>query len=121
MEHLGKQSQEPISKLDTIPWEGHGEMEVTLECHEFTSHCPVTRQPDFGKLTITYQPAASLVETKSLKLWLWQWRGEACFNETIVDVICDQFEEQVEPRWVEVRGSFARRGGIKVTAVSKRS
>lgn len=117
--HLGKQTNEPTEKLDLIPW-GGGKTVVTLNCSEFTSHCPVTKQPDFGSLIITYAPDQNLAETKSVKLYLWRFRDTAKFNERIVDELATDFFAQVKPRWVRVEGQFHPRGGISVTAVGTR-
>lgn len=95
-------------------------MRVVLHCSEFTSHCPVTSQPDFGKLTIEYVPKGWLVETKSLKLFLWQYRSRKAFNERIVDEIAQTFFEQVRPAIVYVTGVFNARGGISVEARASR-
>ncbi len=120
LKHLGKQTNEPTLELDRVPWTGRGSTLVTLHCSEFTSHCPVTGQPDFGKLVITYEPEEWLVETKSLKLYLWGFRQTRAFNETLIAQICNDFFKQIEPRWVEVNGEFHPRGGISVQAsVSK--
>jgi 7-cyano-7-deazaguanine reductase len=113
--HLGRQSQEPITQLETVPWT-HGAAVVTLHCAEFTSHCPVTHQPDFGQLTISYAPKRALVETKSLKLFLWSFRERQAFNEELVHQIAQLFYAQVAPQWVEVAGRFNQRGGISVEA-----
>jgi 7-cyano-7-deazaguanine reductase len=112
--HLGVQSTKPIDTLDTIRWSGPP-ITIALECSEFTSRCPVTGQPDFASLTITYEPGARIVETKSLKLWLWSWRERRAFNEAIVADIASAFVAQVRPRIVTVAGRFHVRGGIAVS------
>lgn len=124
--HLGKISNSPTKILDLIPikrqpssniayWGDRGT--VTIECSEFSSLCPVTGQPDFGKITIDYQPREYLVETKSLKLYIWSFRTQAAYNEAIVEEICSNFLEQVKPLYVRVCGEFNARGGIKVRPV----
>lgn len=120
LKHLGQQSQEPVEELDLIPWKG-GEVEVVLDCTEFTSRCPVTKQPDFGELEIRYWPRNNLVETKSLKLFLWHFRDQAMFNEVLVNHISMKFWRQVQPARLVVTGRFHARGGIKVTAISERT
>jgi len=85
-----------------------------LHAHEFTSHCPVTGQPDYAELTFVYQPDAYIVETKSFKLWLQRWRDRKAFNEQIVHDLAIDFAAQVRPRSVRVKGVFSRRGGIHV-------
>lgn len=117
--HLGSQSQRAIRELDLIPWHG-GHIIVTLNATEFTSHCPVTQQPDFGSLVIEYCPNKHLIETKSMKLYLWQFRDRAEFNEEIVDRIAEAIVAQVKPYFVKVTGAFALRGGIGVTAFAER-
>ena len=114
-EHLGKISNEPISKLDMVEWKG-GNIAVHFECSEFSSHCPVTGQPDFGRLEISYVPKGQIIETKSLKLYLWSFRHMKKFNEGIVDQIASDIFEQAAPVWCEVIGNFNPRGGISVTA-----
>ena len=121
LKHLGKQSQEAVEELDLIEWSSNSETAVQLNATEFTSHCPVTKQPDFGNLKVVYVPDGHLVETKSFKLWLWGYRHKAQFNERIVDEICERFFEQVKPKRVTVIGTFNLRGGIGVTAECTRS
>lgn len=119
LKHLGEQSQEAVTEFDLIPWTG-GQTVVTLECSEFTSHCPVTKQPDFGKLEISYCPDEHILETKSVKLFLWQYRSKADFNEVIVSQLADAVFAQAQPKWVTVVGHFNTRGGIAVTAMANR-
>lgn len=115
LKHLGKQDNAPTDRLDCVPRPGPvGALEVTLECTEFTSHCPVTGQPDFATLSIRYGPGEYLVETKSLKLWLWRFRNRKSFNEALVWEIASSLGEQVRARYVEVVGHFHPRGGISV-------
>jgi len=117
--HLGHKSSDPISEVDLIPWTG-GEIEITLACNEFTSLCPVTHQPDFGELVITYMPDRHLVETKSLKLYLLQYRDQGVFSEALVAHIADDLFAQLAPRWMEVKGCFNSRGGIALEARTRR-
>jgi 7-cyano-7-deazaguanine reductase len=117
--HLGKKSTEPIDRIDRIDWQG-GPIHVRLDCTEFSALCPVTGQPDYGRLTIEYVPNRHLVETKSLKLYLWRYRNERAFNETLVDTIAADLYKQLEPRWLKVVGAFNMRGGIAVTATAER-
>ena len=118
-EHLGKISNEPISELDMVKWEGE-QIVVHFDCSEFSSHCPVTGQPDFGRLEISYVPDGQIIETKSLKLYLWSFRNLRKFNEGIVATIANQIFQQASPKWCEVIGSFNPRGGISVTARAER-
>ena len=118
-EYLGRIANEPIESLDMVKWEG-GAILVHFNCTEFSSHCPVTGQPDFGKLEISYIPDGQIVETKSLKLYLWKFRHEKRFNEGIVDKIAAELFEQAKPKWCQVIGKFNQRGGIAVTATAER-
>ncbi len=116
---LGRRSQEPTSEVDRIPWAG-GEIEVELICDEFTSLCPVTEQPDFGVLAVRYAPRNWLIETKSLKLYLWRFRDRGVFSERLVEEIAADLNEQIEPAWLEVRGEFNSRGGIAINVTARR-
>lgn len=119
MKYLGRTTNTP-GELEAIPWKG-GRMRVELDCTEFTSHCPVTGQPDFGRIGIDYGVDQHIVETKSLKLWLWKFRNVAQFNERIADQIADEFSKAIRPLWVNVTAKFNTRGGISVTAHAERS
>jgi 7-cyano-7-deazaguanine reductase len=119
LKHLGKPSNEPIDVVDLIEWEGE-EILVRLDCSEFTSLCPVTGQPDFATLVIEYVPHRHLVETKSVKLYLWKYRTEPGFNEALIDRIAGDLHRQIQPRWLRVTGTFNPRGGIRVTATAER-
>jgi 7-cyano-7-deazaguanine reductase len=114
--YLGQSISKPIAaeSLDVVPWVGSPTAIVRFECAEFTSHCPVTGQPDFASLSIEYGPTSLLVETKSLKLYLWSYRTAHAFNEVIVDEIAASLFRVLSPRFVEVRGHFHARGGISV-------
>ena len=117
--YLGRGISEPTRELDLIDWEG-GEVEITLEAAEFTSLCPVTGQPDFGNIVIRYAPDAKIVETKSLKLYLWSFREQPGFVEQLVSDMASELFEQLEPFWLEVEGRFNSRGGISLKTVASR-
>lgn len=119
LHHLGKPSNQPTDKVDLIEWSGQP-IAVRLECAEFTSLCPVTGQPDFAQLVIEYVPERFLVETKSLKLYLWKYRSEPGFNEVLVDRITGDLFGQIRPLWLRVTGHFNPRGGIRVSATAER-
>ena len=124
LKHLGRKSEKPVKELEVIPWPKAKREEsfaVRIECSEFTSLCPVTSQPDFGSLIITYRPDSCIVETKSLKLFLWSYRRRKAFNETLVREIGRRFFEAVKPLHLLVEGHFNARGGIKVNPVYERS
>lgn len=86
--------------------------EITFDCPEFTSLCPVTGQPDFGEIKIRYIPDSLCVESKSLKLLLFSFRNFNTFHEEAVNIITDKINEICAPRWLEVTGNFRPRGGI---------
>ena len=87
---------------------------VTFTCPEFTTLCPKTGQPDFATLTVRYIPAKRLVESKSLKLYLFGFRNHGDFHEDVVNVIYDDLTKLLKPRYMEVVGKFAARGGISI-------
>ena len=87
---------------------------VTLTAPEFTTLCPKTGQPDFATLTIRYIPAKRLVESKSLKLYLFGFRNHGDFHEDVVNVIYDDLFKLMKPKYLEVFGKFAARGGISI-------
>ena len=87
---------------------------VTFTCPEFTTLCPKTGQPDFATITVRYIPAARLVESKSLKLYLFGFRNRGDFHEDVVNVIYDDLEKLLRPKYMEVVGKFAARGGISI-------
>ena len=87
---------------------------VTLRCPEFTTLCPVTGQPDFGELVIRYVPARSLVESKSLKLYLFSFRNHGDFHEDVCAVVLKDLRALLAPKYIEVRGRFRPRGGIAI-------
>ena len=87
---------------------------VTFTCPEFTTLCPMTGQPDFATLTIRYIPSRLLVESKSLKLYLFSFRSHGDFHEDVVNVIYDDLSRLLKPKYMEVVGKFAARGGISI-------
>ena len=88
--------------------------EIVFDCPEFTSICPVTGQPDFGRITITYVPSGKCVESKSLKLFLFSFRNHGAFHEEVVNLILDRIVDACAPRRAEVFGEFRPRGGIAI-------
>ncbi len=87
---------------------------VRLECPEFTSLCPITGQPDFGKITICYVPDIKMVESKSLKLYLFSFRNQGEFHEDCVNRIMKDLIRLMDPKYIEVSGRFNPRGGISI-------
>ncbi len=101
--------------LETFP-NKHPENEylVTLNCPEFTSLCPKTGQPDFGKIVIRYIPRNRMVESKSLKLYLFSFRNHGDFHEDCVNIIMKDLVNLMNPKYIEVCGYFMPRGGISI-------
>lgn len=87
---------------------------VTFNCPEFTTQCPLTGQPDFAKLVINYIPNIKMVESKSLKLYLFSFRNHGDFHEDVVNIIKNDLVKLMEPRYLEVIGIFTPRGGISI-------
>ncbi len=83
-----------------------------MEGPEFTCVCPMTGQPDFATIRLRYVPDERCVELKSLKLYLWSYRDTGTFHEAVTNQICDDLVKALAPRWIEVTGDFAVRGGI---------
>ena len=87
---------------------------VKFNCPEFTSLCPITGQPDFATVTISYVPDERLVESKSLKLYLYSFRDHGDFHEDVVNIIMKDLIALLEPKYIEVWGRFLPRGGISI-------
>jgi 7-cyano-7-deazaguanine reductase len=86
--------------------------EIRFECPEFTCLCPRTGQPDFATIRVRYVPDRLCVELKSLKLYLWSFRGEGHFHEAVTNRILDDLVALLAPRRMTVEGDFLVRGGI---------
>ncbi len=87
---------------------------ITLQTEEFTCLCPVTGQPDFAKIKIQYIPDKKIVESKSLKLYLWSFRSEGVFHEHVTNIILDDLVCVLKPRYCKVSAEFSIRGGIGI-------
>lgn len=87
---------------------------TTFVCTEFTSLCPKTGQPDFAKIFINYIADKKMVESKSLKLYLFSFRNHGDFHEDCVQTICDDLVKLMKPKYIEVVGEFTPRGGIAI-------
>ena len=87
---------------------------VKFNCPEFTSLCPITGQPDFATITISYVPGERMVESKSLKLYLFSFRNHGDFHEDCVNIIMKDLVRLMDPKYLEVRGIFTPRGGIAI-------
>lgn len=87
---------------------------VRFTCPEFTSICPVTGQPDFAHIVIDYVPAARIIESKSLKLFLSSFRNHGAFHEKCTTMIGQRLVQACQPVWMRVGGYWYPRGGIPI-------
>jgi 7-cyano-7-deazaguanine reductase len=93
--------------------------EITIDCPEFTAVCPMTDQPDFGNIIITYVPGKHCVELKALKLYLQAYRNIGIFHEAVTNRILDDLVKVTSPRRMVVKGVYRPRGGITTTVIAK--
>ncbi len=93
---------------------------VRFDCPEFTTLCPKTGQPDFGHIYISYIPRERMVESKSLKLYLFSFRNHGDFHEDCVNIILNDLWALMDPRYIEVEGRFMPRGGISIHPFASR-
>lgn len=100
--------------LDPIDYAYQGQRDIVITIHqpEFTSVCPMTGLPDYGTLTVKYMPDRKIIELKSLKFYFLQYRNVGIFYEHLVNRILDDLVSALNPKWMEVLGSFTSRGGI---------
>jgi 7-cyano-7-deazaguanine reductase len=104
---------EPSRNLIAIPNPHPGRpYEVRCDSAEFTCMCPITGQPDFATIRITYVPGPSIVELKSLKLYLWSYRDEGAFHEDVTNRILDDLVDAIGPQQMTVTTDWLVRGGI---------
>lgn len=94
---------------------------ITFVCTEFTSLCPKTNQPDFAKIFINYIADKKMVESKSLKLYLFSFRNHGDFHEDCIQKICNDIVKSIKPKYIEVIGEFTPRGGISIFPYSSYS
>ncbi|HEU0222237.1 MAG TPA: preQ(1) synthase [Paracoccaceae bacterium] len=116
---LGKRAELPASPeaalLEKVPNPHPGKTYlVRFTCPEFTSLCPVTGQPDFAHLVIDYVPGDWLIESKSLKLFLFSFRNHAGFHEDCTIGIAARLVEFLEPVWLRIGGYWYPRGGMPI-------
>ncbi len=93
--------------------------EILVDDPEFTSVCPKTGLPDFGRLTIRYMPREHCMELKSLKEYLFTYRNLGIFQENIVNQVLDDVVKATDPVWAEVTGDFRPRGGISTVVTAR--
>ncbi len=115
---LGKSTNYKLDKPDKTILETFdnvaGGIVVPFLCHEFTSICPMTGQPDFAKLEITYIPNKKCLESKSLKLYLFSFRNHGAFHEDVTNQIMQDIITRIDPLFIRVWGDFNVRGGIAI-------
>jgi len=114
------QINEPkYTDLEIVPNE-YGNRDYTIEVSvpEFNCVCPRTGLPDFGTINITYVPDQSIVELKSLKLYMVKFRNVGIFHEHVTNRILDDFTKACKPKKIEITGDFNPRGGIKTIVKS---
>jgi 7-cyano-7-deazaguanine reductase len=105
---------EPIA----YEYEARRDIDIVIRQPEFTSVCPMTGLPDFGCIIIKYRPAKKIIELKSLKFYLLQYRNVGIFYEHVVNRILDDLVSVLEPKYMEVTGDFTARGGISSTVAA---
>lgn len=119
LQHLGNQTEYPAdynaSLLESFD-NKHRERDywVKFNCPEFTSLCPITGQPDFATLYISYIADVKMVESKSLKLYLFSFRNHGAFHEDCINIIMNDLIKLLDPRYIEVWGKFLPRGGLSI-------
>ncbi len=117
---LGRDVRGPIGagEIDTVPW-SHGEKDAVVEftTDELTAICPVTGQPDFYDLKLTYRPKARLLESKAMKLYLWGFREKGAFAEDLAATLLDDLVVACEPVEMTVDLTQRVRGGLQIRTV----
>ncbi len=111
---------QPNKDLETFPNPHPGrDYEIAITCPEFTSVCPITGQPDFATIRITYVPGPRCVELKSLKLYFWSYRNEGVFYEDVTNIILNDLVAACEPVRMTVVADFTVRGGISTVVTAR--
>ncbi len=117
-EHAKAGIDAKLPEIETWPNQYPG-YTITIEIPEFTSVCPKTRQPDFGSLTLTYEPDERCLELKSLKLYLLEYRNLGIFYENVVNKVLADIVAATSPLWARLEGKFTPRGGIRSTITAE--
>jgi 7-cyano-7-deazaguanine reductase len=111
---------QPSKRIVTFPNPRPGrDYLIRHRCPEYTALCPVTGQPDFGTIVVSYVPDRTCIELKSLKLYLWSFRNEGHYFEQVTNLILDDLVRACAPRRMTVMGRFAVRGGIWTRVVAR--
>jgi 7-cyano-7-deazaguanine reductase len=117
---LGREVRGPIGaeQLDLVPW-SHGDADATVEftTNELTATCPITGQPDFYELKLSYRPKESLIESKSLKLYLWGFRDRGIFAEDLAAMLLKDLVAACDPEQITVDLTQQVRGGLQIRTV----
>ncbi len=117
---LGRDVQGPIGAegLDAVPW-SHGDTDAVVEftTNELTATCPITGQPDFYELKLSYRPKGSLIESKSLKLYLWGFRDKGIFAEDLAATLLKDLVAACDPAEMTVDLTQRVRGGLQIRTV----
>ena len=116
-DHAAAGLDDPLPALDAFPNQFPAYV-IEIDHPEFTSICPKTGLPDFAMLTIEYEPDASCLELKSLKLYLNGYRDLGIFQENVVNRVLRDIVDATDPVWCEVCGEFAARGGLGTTVTA---
>ena len=117
---LGRETRGPIGaeQLDTIPWNHAGaDAVVEYSTSELTAICPVTGQPDFYELKLSYRPATQLLESKAMKLYLWSFRDRGVFAEDLAAILLEDLIAACEPEEMTVDLTQQVRGGLQIRTV----
>ncbi len=101
-----------ILEVVDYAYQGRRDIQVEISCPEFTSLCPLTGLPDFGRLIIRYTPERLIIELKSLKYYLLQYRQVGVFYEHLLNQILKDLVSVAKPKYMEILGEFTIRGGI---------
>lgn len=116
-------TKHPVADIETVDkavidpleygYSGKRDVEIVIRQPEFTSLCPLTGLPDFGCITVRYRPQRHIVELKSLKYYLLQYRNVGVFYEHLINRILDDLVDRLAPQSMRVSGDFTARGGIE--------
>jgi 7-cyano-7-deazaguanine reductase len=108
----------PGKRLQTFANPARGrDYRIHMDIPEFTCLCPLTGQPDFATLELDYVPDRACIELKSLKLYIWSYRGEGAFHEAVTNRILGDLVRAVQPRYMRLAARFNVRGGIVTTVI----
>ena len=117
---LGEGTTRPKRELETFPnRDPERPYVIELRTSEFTCLCPKTGQPDFAEIFIRYVPDQKIVESKSLKLYLWSYRDEGVFHEHFANLLLNDLVDALAPKWCRVEVDFNARGGIGIRVLAE--